>query len=314
MKKTLTELVGMCDRYVQHIYKDDVSNSIVEDYTKAVGTIIKNLGEDLVSNNIQLGVVNETLNVVQRNGIKLKEISTDWDSGAVKQCYHLIEYINRYERIADESITEVDQTAWKVNVGKLFELIVSQPSKSTELYMWLCYKTTQTGAKVLTEASSMLRKACRLESDEEIKAMYEQRYNETSTHQPSNSSSSVVLKRPLTSLTTLQEVLDAFEETEYKDDLKCAEGAVEHKNQLWTLKELGAITDKEYKEGVQRLVNIRTQKFPLPNERARMQNILLSSSSSDEVDAVEETTTSSNEQTLTAMTNSVFHVYSEGDF
>lgn len=310
MKKTLTELLGMCDRYIRHLNDDDVSKSIVEDYTKAVGTIIKNLGEDLVSNTIKLGVVNETLNVVQRNGIKLKEISTDWDSGAVKQCYHLIEYINRYERIADESITEVDQTAWKVNVGKLFELIVSQPSKSTELYMWLCYKTTQSGAKVLTEASSMLRKASRLESDEEIKALYdEQWYNKTPT-QPSTNT--VVLKRPLTSLTTLQEVLDNFEETEYKDDLKCAEGANEHNLQLWSLKELGAITDKEYKEGVKRLSDIRTEKFPLPKERARMQNILLSSS--DEVDTVEETTTSSNEQTLTAMTNSVFHIYSEDDF
>ncbi|MBQ3946517.1 MAG: hypothetical protein II670_13080, partial [Alphaproteobacteria bacterium] len=230
MKKTLTELLGMCDRYIRHLNDDDVSKSIVEDYTKAVGTIIKNLGEDLVSNAIQLGVVNETLNVVQRNGIKLKEISTDWDSGAVKQCYHLIEYINRYERIADESITEVDQTAWKVNVGKLFELIVSQPSKSTELYMWLCYKTTQSGAKVLTEASSMLRKASRLESDEEIENLYKQWYNKTPT-QPSTNT--VVLKRPLTSLTTLQEVLDNFEETEYKDDLKCAEGANEHNLQLW---------------------------------------------------------------------------------
>ena len=311
MKKTLTELLGMCDRYIRHLNDDDVSKSIVEDYTKAVGTIIKNLGEDLVSNDIQLGVVNETLNVVQRNGIKLKEISTDWDSGAVKQCYHLIEYINRYERIADESITEVDQTAWKVNVGKLFELIVSQPSKSTELYMWLCYKTTQSGAKVLTDASSMLRKASRLESDEEIKALYdEQWYNKTPT-QPSTNT--VVLKRPLTSLTTLKEVLDNFEETVYKDDLKCAEGANEHNLQLWSLKELGAITDKEYKEGVKRLSDIRTQKFPLPKQKAKMEEILLSSS--DEVDTVEETTTSSsNEQTLTAMTNSVFHIYSEDDF
>ena len=309
MKKTLTELVGMCDRYVEHINKDDVSKSIVEDYTKAVWTITKNLGEDLVSNHIQLGVVNETLNIVQRNGIKLKEISTDWDSGAVKQCYHLIEYINRYERIADESITEVDQTAWKVNVGKLFELIVSQPSKSTELYMWLCYKTTQSGAKVLTEASSLLRKAYRLESDEEIENLYKQWYNKTPT-QPSTNT--VVLKRPLTSLTTLQEVLDNFEETEYKDDLKCAEGANEHNLQLWSLKELGAITDKEYKEGVKRLSDIRTQKFPLPKQRAKLEGILLSSS--DEVDTVEETTTSSNEQTLTAMTNSVFHVYSEDEF
>lgn len=311
MKKTLTELLGMCDRYIRHLNDDDVSKSIVEDYTKAVGTIIKNLGEDLVSNAIQLGVVNETLNVVQRNGIKLKEISTDWDSGAVKQCYHLIEYINRYERIADESITEVDQTAWKVNVGKLFELIVSQPSKSTELYMWLCYKTTQSGAKVLTDASSMLRKASRLESDEEIKALYdEQWYNKTPT-QPSTNT--VVLKRPLTSLTTLKEVLDNFEETVYKDDLKCAEGANEHNLQLWSLKELGAITDKEYKEGVKRLSDIRTQKFPLPKQKAKMEEILLSSS--DEVDTVEETTTSSsNEQTLTAMTNSVFHIYSEDDF
>lgn len=304
----------MCDRYIQHINKDDVSKTIVEDYTKVMRPIWSGLGYDTISKNLWIGVVNETLKVIERNSIKVKELSTDWNSLAVGRCFEITKKIKRQERMSDETMASTDLIPFGVSVKKFYDLVidVSKVSPSTELYLWLCFKETQIGTSQLQEASSILRKACRLESDDEIKALYEGQYasgNTTSTSSTSQNSNSVVLKRTFTSL---QEVLDDFEDTNYEDENKCAVACAEHNKQLWNLKELGAITDKDFKEGVKELVRIRTEKFPLPKQRAKMEEILLSSS--DEVDTVEETTTSSNEQTLTAMTNSVFHVYSEGDF
>ena len=312
MKKTLTELVGMCDRYIQHINKDDVTKTIVEDYTKVMIPIWSELGYDTISKNLWIGVVNETLKVIERNSIKVKELSTDWNSLAVGRCFEITKKIKRQERMSDETMASTDLIPFGVSVKKFYELVidVSKVSPSTELYLWLCFKETEVGAFQLKEASSVLRKASRFESDDEIKALYEGQYaSGNTTSSTSQNSNSVVLKRTFSSL---QEVLDDFEDSNYEDENKCAVACAEHNKQLWNLKELGAITDKDFKEGVKELVRIRTEKFPLPKQKAKMEEILLSSS--DEEGTVEETTTSSNEQTLTAMTNSVFHVYSEDDF
>lgn len=302
----------MCDRYIQHINKDDVSKTIVEDYTKVMRPIWSELGYDTISKNLWIGVVNETLKVIERNSIKVKELSTDWNSLAVGRCFEITKKIKRQERMSDETMASTDLIPFGVSVKKFYDLVidVSKVSPSTELYLWLCFKETQIGSFQLQEASSILRKACMLESDDEIKALYNEQYaSGNTTSSTSQNSNSVVLNRTFTSL---QEVLNDYEGTNYEDENKCAVACAEHNKQLWNLKELGAITDKECKEGVKELVRIRFEKFPLPKQRAKLEGILLSSS--DEVDTVEETATSSNEQTLTAMTNSVFHVYTEDDF
>lgn len=301
----------MCERYIQHINKDDVTKTIVEDYTKVMRPIWSELGYDTISKNLWIGVVNETLKVIERNSIKVKELSTDWNSLSVGRCYDIVKKIKKQERLSDETMASTDLIPFGVSLKQFYDLVieVKNTSPSTELYLWQCFKETQAGTHQLHEGSSMLRKACKLDSDDEIMALYEEHYasGSTTTHQPSNS---VVLKK---TFTTYQEVLDDYEDTNYDDENKCADDCVEHNKQLWNLKELGAITDKEYKEGVKELMRIRFEKFPLPKERQRLENIMMTSS--EDEDVVEEATSpSSKEQTITAMTDSLFHVYTEDDF